>query len=159
MLIHSSIDYEALGSKIDEDGRYVFLLCKLFTFKCILAFVYVPPVINQILRALVVYQVKHPEVLLYAFGDFNNYTDQLLDKHPPVVGGRGVNQTALQKLIEEVGWKDPWRTKNPGVKQFSCFSKNYSALSRIDLCLCSYVAERYISEVTYALRSVSVIPC
>lgn len=43
VLIHSSIDYEELGSEIDEDGRYVFLLCKLFTFKCILAFVYVPP--------------------------------------------------------------------------------------------------------------------
>lgn len=62
-----------------------------------------------------------------------------------------MNCTALLKFIEEVGW----RAKNPGVRQFSCFSKSYSSLSRIDLCLCSYVAERYISEVAYALRSVS----
>lgn len=115
---------------------------------------YLPPYKNQILRALVAYQMKHPEIPLYAFGDFNNYTDQLLDKHPPVVGGRGVNRTALRKFIEEVGWKDPWRAKNPGVRQFSCFSKSYSSLLRIDLCLCSCVAERYISEVAYALRSV-----
>lgn len=108
VLIHSSIDFEELGSEIDVDGRYVFLLCRLFTLKCILAFIYVPPPYNNyILRALVEYQVKYPEVPLYAFGDFNGYIDQSLDKHPPVTGGRGVNRTALRKFIEEVGWKDP----------------------------------------------------
>lgn len=156
VLVPGSIDFVELDSELDDEGRYVFLCCKLFSFKCILAFVYVPPPYNNlVLRSLVTFQMKYPETPLYVFGDFNNYTDAVLDKHPPVMGGGGVHRTALGKFIEEVGWRDPWRAKNPGVKQFSCFSKSYASLSRIDLCLCSSAAERHISEVTYALRSVS----
>lgn len=156
VLVHSSIEYVELGSEIDQEGRYVFLLCRLSTLKCILAFVYVPPPYNnQVVRALLAYQVKHPEVPLYAFGDFNNYTDPFLDKHPPVARGRAGGGTALSRFMGEVGWKDPWRAGNPEVRQFSCFSRGHSSLSRIDLCLCSGVADRYISTVTYATRSVS----
>lgn len=122
---------------IDAEGRYIFLLCRLYTLKCILAFVYIPPPYdNQTLRALLEFQIKHHEVPLFVLGDFNCYTDPVLDKHPPVINSRGTKRTALKKLIDEVGWKDPWRSKYPGLKQFSCFSKSHSSLSRMDLCIC-----------------------
>lgn len=90
---------------------------------------------------------------LYILGDFNCFLDHSLDKHPPVVQGRGTYHTALKKLVEEVGWTDPWRGKTPGEKQFLCFCKSHLLLLCIDLC--SITATRYVSEIKYALRGIS----
>lgn len=57
--------------------------------------------------------------------------------------------------MEEVGWIDPWRLRNPLEKQFSCFSKTHMFLSRIDLCLCSTSASQYVEGIQYLPRSIS----
>lgn len=130
-----------------------FLLCWLYSLKCILAFMYIPPPCNsQPLRLL--FQLRYPEVPLFVMGDFTCYIDPDLNKHPPVTTGIGT-RTALKKLMDEVCWLDPWRAKHPRTKQFSCFSKSYSSLARIDLCLCSLTAERYVLGIQYDLRIIS----
>lgn len=88
------------------------------------------------------------------FGDFNCYIDHNLDKLPPVTTVQGAHRTALRNFMEEVDWIDPWRNVHPGERIFSCFSKMHASLSRIDLCLCSPMVERYVSDITYALRGI-----
>lgn len=58
------------------------------------------------LRAVLEFQLGQPDVPLYILRDFNCYLDPQLDKHPPMVPGRGVCRTALRKLVEDVGWID-----------------------------------------------------
>lgn len=136
VLIHGSLDYQELDSVVDTEGRYVTLHCRLFSLKCILAFVYIPPPYShQVLRAMLEFQLGHRNAM-YVVGYFNCYMDPHLDKHPSVASGRSVCRTALRKLVKEVGWLEVWRSRNPGKCQFSCFSKSQMSLSHIDLCLC-----------------------
>lgn len=82
---------------IDGEGSYI-LQCRLYSLKCFLAFVYIPPPFNnQTLRALLEYQMKYSKIPLDVLGDFNCYTDSALDKHPPVTAGQGTNRFALKK--------------------------------------------------------------
>lgn len=48
------------------------MLCRIYSLKCILAFVNIPPhPNNQTLRALLEYQMGYPEIPLYVMGDLN----------------------------------------------------------------------------------------
>lgn len=65
VLIHSSLDYQELDYVVCDVGRYVILYCHLFSLKCILAFVYIPPPYShQVLRVVLEYQLGHPDVPL-----------------------------------------------------------------------------------------------
>lgn len=61
VLIHSALDYQELDSVVDSEGRYVILYCRLFSLKCILAFVYIPPPYShRVLRAELDFQFGWP---------------------------------------------------------------------------------------------------
>lgn len=95
VLIHSSLDYQELECVVNDEGWYVILYCPLFSLKCILAFVYIPPPYNhQVLRVVLEYQLSHPDVPLYVLVDFNCYLEPALDKFPC---------TAQRNLVDEVG--------------------------------------------------------
>lgn len=156
VLIHSSLDYQEIECVSDTEGRFVILLCRIYTLKYILAFVYIPPPYHhQVLKIVLEYQLCHHDIPIYIMGDFNCVLDPALDKHHPVGTLHDPYHTPLSKLMEEVGWTDPWHDRDPGDKCYFCFTKSRMSLSRIDLSICSATVSRHISEITYAVRSIS----
>lgn len=124
VLIYRSPDFQLFDKVVDYEGRYVFLLCRLFQVTCILAAVYVPPLFTAtVLRILLSYQLSNSNIPLILVGDVNGVLDPVLDKHPSLTMGLQHTRSPLLKFTEEVGWIDPWCFRNPKQKQFSCFSK------------------------------------
>lgn len=43
VLISATISYECIQQRVDREGKYVFILCKLNGLMCIIAAIYIPP--------------------------------------------------------------------------------------------------------------------
>lgn len=79
-----------------------------------------------------------------------------LDKHPPLAVGRSRHRTALLPFLEEVGWVDPWCTRNSQQKHFSCFSKTHVCLSpELTYVSCTQSVVPLIEEIQYGVRGIS----
>ena len=116
---------------------------------------YPPPFAATVLRALIAYLDGKPEVSLLVIGDFNCCLDPAVDRHPAVGASALSRGTPLARLLQEVGWVDVWRQRNPGGKLYSCFSKSHGSLSRIDLGVGNAHMLQYVSKMEYRPRSVS----
>lgn len=68
---------------------------------------------------------------------------------------RGLGDPLKRTMVEEVGLTNLRRSRNPGERQFLCFSKSHMSLSLIDLCLCSDMAVQLVAEIKYALMGIS----
>lgn len=105
VLIHRTLDFQVFDKLMDTEGRYVFLMCHIFKLKCILAFVYVPPLFNpEVLRTLLTYHCTVWETLVAIL--IQAWTNHPPPPPPRLTGG-GTHCMALLKFIEEVGWVDP----------------------------------------------------
>lgn len=96
-----------------------------------------------------------PDLPLLIVGDFNCWLNPYVDKNPIPQAPNPLQGTPLLRLLNEMGWVDIWRHNNPLDKQFSCFSKTYGTLSRIDLAVGNLAMLPYVSGVMYKLCSVS----
>lgn len=88
-------------------------------------------------------------------GDFNMIMDKSLDRFPQRVPANGTPGGPLFRSCEETGLVDIWRRWYPRVKQYSCHSRFYSTLSRIDLILCNEEALKIVEEIDYKPRGIS----
>lgn len=156
VVIHRSLDYQEYASKIDSEGRFVFLHCRIGILHCVLACVYVPPPFDaRVLRPLLEFLTDKPNLPMLIVGDFNTWLDPGLDKHPPPGIQAPHRVTPLARLLQELGWLDLWRHRNPAIKQFSCFSKTHGSLSRIDLAVGNSAMLPSVSDISYKPRCVS----
>lgn len=65
---------------IDPNSHFVFLLCSLYGFKCVIAGKYIsPPFSAETLKTLANYMSRFPGLPLLAVGDFNNYLNYVKD--------------------------------------------------------------------------------
>lgn len=154
VLIHGAVDYQEFV--IDEDGRFVFLHCRFNTLICVLACVYIPPPFTSAgLRLLLTFLDGRLDVPLLVIGDFNCCLDQVVDRHPSPRPSALSRSTPLVRLLQEVGWVDIWRHHNPGARQFTCFSKSYDCLSRIDLGVGNSSMLPFVDDIVHRPRNVS----
>lgn len=144
ILISNDISFHLLQSRIDEQGRFFFLLCKLAEMLCIVVTVYVPlPFSPDSLKSLVQFIDPYSNLPLWVLEDFNYLLDRTLDKFTPP-GGRSIGPggpTPFARLISEIGLRDVRRDGHLDKLTFSCYSAAYRDLSRIDLCLCNSLAQ------------------
>ena len=158
ILIANTTPFELIQSVIDDQGRYVFLLCKIMGICCIIANVYIPPPYTpECLVKLSQFIALHSNVPIWVLGDYNNVLDRCLDRfsHRSVRGASTGGMTPFAKLIEELGLRDIWRERNPGVLVYSCYSATYHCLSRIDLCLGNAGAQDRTVSISYVPRNIS----
>lgn len=73
-----------MQSKVDELGRFFFLLCKIENRTCVLVNVYIPLLL--ILCRLTKCVLDKPGVIVT--GDFNMVMDRKLDRFPPGANGQ-----------------------------------------------------------------------
>lgn len=110
-----------MHSLIDDQGRYIFLLCKLAGVPCIIANIYVPPPFSpDSLNKLAQFMAQHSNVPLLALGDINTVMDKVLDWFPSQSRGGTLlgGPTPFAKLMRELGLRDVWRDRNPTVQCF-----------------------------------------
>ena len=156
VLVHSALDFQEIDSAIDPEGRYVFIHCKMGNLICVIACVYIPPPFTAaVLRLLLSFLDGRPDVPLLVLGDFNCCLDQVADRHPAPRPSALARSTPLARLLQEVGWVDIWRHRNPGGRQFTCFSKTHGCLSRIDLGVGNLSMLPLIADLSHRPRSVS----
>lgn len=80
MLISATISFECIQQRVDREGKYVFLQCKLNGLMCIIAAIYIPlPFSVAHLRSLAQFIALFPVI---ALGDFNNTLGLRLDRMP-----------------------------------------------------------------------------
>lgn len=95
MLIANTTSFCCMEKQIDREGKFVFLLCSLGGFKCIVAAMYIPPPFNSDpLKKLAQFMALHPGIPVLALGDFNNVVDPRLDRMSTRPGSRGVTPRA-----------------------------------------------------------------
>lgn len=93
--------------------------------------------------------------MVIAVGDFNAVLDNRLDSFPPGSSGGRVSEGRLAQFLEEIGWCDLWRARNPNDQQYSCFSGSHHTLSRIDLAIGNQEVQPLIGKIEYRPRGVS----
>lgn len=155
ILIHKKVECEVLDHKIDSQGRYVFLHMRLYGRTFVLAAIYIPPPFSgEVLRQLVAYLKQREEPRVLAIGDFNCVLDEITDRwrQSPVVIRGG---SPLAGFLDEFGWVDFWRSRNPEGRIYSCYNKSKQTLSRIDLALGSRDMIPCITKVCYEQRTIS----
>lgn len=158
VLIRRDTQFHCIQKLVDQEGRYIFLLCNVSGLSCILAAIYIlPPYSSEVLKRLANFIAQFPTVPLLAVGDYNNYINHQLDKLPvpsnvPLSKG---GRTSFTGLLEELGLTDLWRLGHPLVKQYSCCSASYGSLSRIDLGLGNDLIIPLIVEAGYNDRHIS----
>lgn len=153
ILIRNDVAFFPIQSKIDERGRYAFLYCRI---ENVLANVYIPPPFDTaILVGLVEFMLDKPGVPVVVAGDFSMVTDFGQDRFPPSTQTKHTGNTRLTEFMMETGLRDIWRTRSPETRQYSCFSKTHSTLSRIDLTLGNEEMVLLIKSINYNPRGLS----
>lgn len=110
VVVHRSLDYQEYASKIDPEGSFVFLHCRIGILKCILACVYIPPPFDaRVLRLLLEFPEGKPNLPMLLVGHFNSLLDPGLDKHLPLGLQAPHRATPPARLLQEMGWLDIWR--------------------------------------------------
>ena len=136
VMVSANVMFECIQQQVDEEGRYVFLLCKLNKLTCIIAAIYIPPPFSAVpIRRLAQFMALYPDTPVLALGDFNNVLDQRLDRMSliPKATGQMGGKTKFALLLSEVGLCDVWRERHGDERCYSCHSVSHGGLSRIDL--------------------------
>lgn len=156
VLVKSGVKFSCSQVRIDELGRYIFLLCSIENARYVVANIYIPPPFNlDVLLKLYEFLLDKKEVPIVAMGDFNEVLDKGLDRFPLRKSSEDSVRSRLSFFLEEVGLMDLWRARNPGVLQYTCCSASYSVLSRIDLALGNDRALQMVEKITYWPRGIS----
>lgn len=75
---------------LDPQGRYILLVCKLFSIEFILGSVYIPPPYNgEVIRQIGEFLIDNPGMPLLIVGDFNSVCDPSRDRY--LAGPQGDN--------------------------------------------------------------------
>lgn len=156
VLIHRNIVFQSMHVRIDHEGRYVCLRCKLFSRPFLIIALYIPPPYNSaVLREVMTFVDGFPGVPILMLGDFNNVIHPYWDRlHSDPYNERSPI-TKFGELVEELSLLDLWRARNPGDCQFSCHSRTHDSLSRIDMALGTDHLLECLEEIRYLPRGLS----
>lgn len=142
---------------MDDQGRYIFLLCTLAGTLCTIGNIYVPPPFcAESLNCLAQFMAPYPDIPVWVLGDFNHLLEKKLDKFSPPgrPSGSPGGATSFARLICELGLRDAGRDRYPDRKCYSCYSASHRALSRIDFYLCNPLAIPKVTLIEYAPQSI-----
>lgn len=114
-----------------------------------------PPFKTEILLDLLKFVEDKADITIIAVGDFNAVLDSSLDRFPPVSRPERVSEGRLGQFLGELGWCDLWRSHNPNIRQYSCYSGSYSTLSRIDMAMGNSEALQLTKKIEYLPRGIS----
>lgn len=84
-------------------------------------------------------------------GVFNSVLQPSLDRLKPLIS----ESKLFSKWCEAYGYVDIWRWKFPTVKVFSCQSKSYGSLSRLDYALTTKDLLPLVQAITYVAQTIS----
>ncbi|XP_073480059.1 uncharacterized protein [Aquarana catesbeiana] len=87
----------------------------------------------EILYCLLDYVEDKEDIPLIVVGDFNMVLNGKIDRFPPTIRENRATEGRLTQLLEEIGWCDLWRIRNPEERQYSCYSESHQTLSHIDM--------------------------
>lgn len=149
-MISANISFECIQQRVDREGKYVFLLCKLNGLLCIITAMYIPPPFSAApLRSLAQFMALFPDVPVLALGDFNNTLDSRLDGMP---FGIQTGKTAFASLLSEMGLHDVWRERHADDRCYSCHSAIHDGFSCIDLGLGNEALMQRVRDSAYEPR-------
>lgn len=115
ILISNDVPFHLLHPRIDDEERYIFLLCKRAEMLCIVANIYVLPPFSPDSLCLAQFIAPHSNLPIWVLGDFDHFLDRTLDKSTPP-GGRSIGPggpTPFARLISEVGLSVVSRDRYP----------------------------------------------
>uniref|UniRef100_A0A803K986 exodeoxyribonuclease III n=1 Tax=Xenopus tropicalis TaxID=8364 RepID=A0A803K986_XENTR len=136
----------------DRDGKYIILHGTIQGKKVTIVNVYIPPPFAEgTLREVMNKTLTLPMAPILLMGDFNAVIDARIDKlNPP-----RVNTPAFNNWLAGFQLTDLWRVRNPGVKQYTCYSPGSNNMSRIDLALGCEDMNKKIQRVEILPRGIS----
>lgn len=137
ILINKRLNFVLLQEFKDENGRYLCLQALINGVQVVLCNIYAPNrdepnfihKVNKMLGSL------QGHVLLG--GDFNNVSDEYIDRSANNVSSITKTGLALNSLKEDVGLVDIWRLVHPLEREYTFFSHCHKTYSRIDYFLIS----------------------
>uniref|UniRef100_A0A803J4Y6 Reverse transcriptase domain-containing protein n=1 Tax=Xenopus tropicalis TaxID=8364 RepID=A0A803J4Y6_XENTR len=136
----------------DRNGKYVVVHGTLQGKKLTLANIYIPPPFaEEPLREVMNKILTLPMAPLLLMGDFNAVMDATLDKlNPP-----RISTPAFNRWISGFQLTDLWRVRNPGARQYTCYSPGSNNMSRIDLALGCEEMNKRTQKVEILTRGIS----
>lgn len=156
VLVHKNIPYTCHRVKVDSEGRYVCILCTIYSQLLILVAIYIPPPYSStIFKEILTFLDPSPGTPVLLVGDFNNYIHPYYDKLHSGTIAVDARPTSLARLLGEIGLCDLWRLQFPDRRQYSCYSSTHHSLSRIDLAVGSDSIIPLIGVVEYLTRGIS----
>lgn len=132
LAIKDSVDFVLHESLIDDDGRYIILICSIENTLLTIVALYAPnthPL--RFLKSLLKKVSKMRKGNLVLCGDFNIVPDQQIDSSSV---GRG-RPISLCGLLHTEDLYDIWRCLHGNEKDFTFFFHRHKSYSRIDLIL------------------------
>ena len=132
ILIRKTLPFVLENIQSDPNGCYVLIQGNLYGEKIVIMNVYAPPNSPPPFFSKMV-EVLSPftSVNTIIAGDWNNILNYNLDRTPQ---GKSLTKSSktMIKIMDEMGWVDVWRMKNPSVKDFTFYSNPHKCYSRLD---------------------------
>lgn len=135
ILVKKGVAFSCRDVRIDTLGCYIFLHCLIEGRAFVIANLYIPPFKLEILYCLLEYMENKSDTPMIVVGDFNVVLNSCQDRFPPGARAERAMEGRFAQFLEEIGWCDLWRIRNPNVRQYSCYSGTHRTLSRIDLAI------------------------
>lgn len=155
IMIGRGVAFPCRECRIDEQGRYIFLLCSIENKQYVLANIYTPPFKLEVLHKLLEFTLDKVGTPVIVVGDFNEVQEKSLDRFPTGNRPNTTGEGQLSRFMEEMGLSDIWRMRYPQERQYSCFSSSYLTLCRIDMALDNREATSLVRNIEYGPRGVS----
>lgn len=154
ILVHRQIPFTCSSSLLDQEGRFVCLVCTIYNVPLILVAIYIhPPYSGELLKKILAFIGASPTAPVLLMGDFNQYLLPYWDKFHSGSIDANARPTSLARVLGEVGLQDVWRLRFPTSRVFSCYSSSHQSLSRIDLVIGSDPLIPLVKIVEYLPRS------
>lgn len=128
VMVSTDVSFECIQQRVDMEGKFIFLFCKLNGLVCIIASIYIPPPFSITpLRSLAQITALYPNVPVLALGDYNNTLDNSQDRMSltPRVVRQTAGKTAFASLLLELGLHDVWRERHEKDRCYSCYSATH----------------------------------
>lgn len=117
-MVKKGVAFTCRDVRIDTLGCYIFLHCLLDGREFVIANIYIPPTSKlEILYCLLEYMENKIGTPLILVGDFNTVLDSRQDRLPSGTRTERAMEGRLKQFLEETGWCDLWRIRNPNARQ------------------------------------------
>lgn len=152
ILIRKGLPFVCHQVVLDPKGQYVILHVSIHSTPLILVAVYLPPPVRATMFSDLNIQFANlPNCPMLILGDFNSVLQPDLDRLKPLKSESGL----FRAWCNTYGYVDLWRWKFPEAKVYSCQSRSYAALSRIDFALATKDFLPVVRSIAYLSQTES----